>query len=410
MRSDENEEGPPEASLGCPWDEWLAAPALRVVPGDATIGGTIRACDEDFEVEEIPAYEPSGEGDHLFLWVEKRGKNTQDVIRALSRELRISDQEIGTAGMKDRHAVTRQWISVPLRAVPAGHEFVLSEGMRVLEARAHGNKLRTGHLRGNRFRIVVRDPGPDALPRARAAVSLLEREGIANLYGGQRFGREGNTVALGLSLLGVRGAESAPRGRPSVRGGLARLALSAVQSVLFNRVLHERVADGLLHTVVPGDLMQVAPAGGFFTVEDVGREQARLEAGEILLTGPMFGRKMRTPLDAAAEREARVLRAAGLTLESFAGQGKLLDGARRPLLLRPAGLAVAPHPHGVVFAFELPAGAYATVVLRELLGDYAEGAGEPSRSGRAGGSGGSAGLGEGGGGEGEAPTPAPPLD
>lgn len=353
--------------LGSPWDEWLTQPTPRVVPLEATIGGRIRVEEDDFEVEEIPAYEPCGVGDHLFLWVQKRGKNTQDVIRALARDLRIPDQEIGAAGMKDRHAVTRQWISVPRSAVPAGHVFSLPAGVEVLEQRPHGNKLRTGHLHGNRFRIVVRRPGPEALERAREGVERLRREGIANFYGGQRFGHEGNTVALGLSLLGVR-----PGPVPG-RGGLARLALSAVQSVLFNRVLHERALDGLLHTVVPGDLMQVAPGGGFFTVQDVAREQARLEAGEILLTGPMFGRKMRSPLDDAAQREARVLRSAGLSAESFAGHGKILDGTRRPLLLRPEGLAVAPHPHGVAFAFELPAGAYATVVLRELLGEFEEG-------------------------------------
>ena len=350
-------------AMETPWAEWLAEPLPRLVPAGQTIGGRIRVQDEDFEVEEIPAYEPSGEGDHLFLFIEKRGRNTQALIEELSRQLGISDHEIGTAGMKDRHAVTRQFVSVPRRAVPEEHEFRFGEGIRLLSSRLHGNKLRTGHLRGNRFRIVVRDPGPDAASRATAAAELLRRSGVPNFYGEQRFGRDGSTVALGLELLRVG------KGARPVRRGLARLALSSVQSVLFNRVLIERMEAGLLHHVLPGDLMQVAPAGGFFTVEDVTREQPRLDAGEVLLTGPMFGRKMRQPVGEAAERESRVLASAGLDAESFRGQGKLLDGTRRPLLIRLDELRVEEHPAGVQLSFELPAGAYATVVLREIMGD-----------------------------------------
>jgi hypothetical protein len=106
-----------------PWTEWLAEPLPRVIPAEQTIGGRIRARNEDFEVEEIPAYEPSGEGDHLFLWIEKKGRNTQDLIEALARQLHIPAHEIGTAGMKDRYAVTRQYVSVPQTAVPPGHSF-----------------------------------------------------------------------------------------------------------------------------------------------------------------------------------------------------------------------------------------------------------------------------------------------
>ncbi|MEZ4650975.1 MAG: tRNA pseudouridine(13) synthase TruD [Candidatus Eisenbacteria bacterium] len=356
-----------------PWKSWLAEPLPRVVADDDAVGGRIRVRDEDFLVEEIPAYEPSGDGEHLFLWIEKKGKNTQDVVRALAKLLSISDQDVGTAGMKDRNAVTRQYVSVPWAAARARlaqggglakpSDVSLGEDIHVLSAGLHGNRLKTGHLHGNRFEIRIRDVHPEAAVRVPRAAERIEAHGIPNFYGEQRFGWDGQTVQLGLELLLKR-----DDGR-RVRRNLLRLALSSVQSVLFNRVLLERLSDRLLHQVIEGDLMQVAPAGGFFTVEDVARERSRLEQGEILLTGPMFGRKMRGPNGPAADREARILDQAGLTPEAFHGHGKLLLGARRPLLVRPRNLKALVDDEGVLVSFELPAGAYATIVLREFMGE-----------------------------------------
>src|SRR5262249_30827566 len=148
-------------------------------------------------------------------------------------------------------------------------------------------------------------------------------DGLANFYGAQRFGRDGETVLLGLSLL-RRQPTTKPRS-PFLR----KLALSAAQSALFNHCLACRMADGLLRRVLPGDVMARWPFGGLFVAEDVAAEQVRLEAREIVPAGPMFGRKMFRAAAEAAEREEKVLTEAGLTPTAFADFGKLLSGTRR---------------------------------------------------------------------------------
>src|SRR5205807_3348057 len=144
--------------------------------------GRIKAQPEDFEVEEIPAYEPCGEGEFLYLWVQKRGMGAEYFVRQLAKRLQIPPDEVGTAGMKDRHAVTRQWVSVPASCEPrlAGLE---GDGIRVLQTSRHGNKLRPGHLHGNRFRILVRDVEPEAAARLPALVEALRQGGLPNFYG-----------------------------------------------------------------------------------------------------------------------------------------------------------------------------------------------------------------------------------
>ncbi|MBI5546959.1 MAG: tRNA pseudouridine(13) synthase TruD, partial [Deltaproteobacteria bacterium] len=185
------------------FDPWAGAPLIsRELPGT---GGQVRASPEDFEVEEIPAYPPCGQGPHLFLWVEKRERNTRDVLQEIARALKVPERELGVAGQKDRHALTRQLLSVPnVQAKRA--EGLAGEGWRVLWARPHGNKLKTGHLAGNRFRIRVRGCSPDAAARARAIADALERDGLPNLYGPQRFGRAGANVPLGRAL--VKGGQA----------------------------------------------------------------------------------------------------------------------------------------------------------------------------------------------------------
>jgi tRNA pseudouridine13 synthase len=178
-----------------------------VTPELPGTGGEVRATPEDFEVEEVGAYAPSGEGPHLFVFVEKRGRNTRDVARELALALRVSERDIGVAGQKDRHALTRQFFSVPGRA-PDDARSLSGEGWRVLSAALHGNKLKTGHLKGNRFRIRIRNAAPDCLERARAVARALEERGFPNAFGPQRFGRDGQNAQLGRAL--VRGE---PAGR-----------------------------------------------------------------------------------------------------------------------------------------------------------------------------------------------------
>jgi tRNA pseudouridine13 synthase len=331
-------------------------PVPFLTPGLPAIGGRIKVEPADFEVEELPAYEPAGTGDHLFLWIEKTDLGAEYFVRQVARRLGIPNGEVGTAGLKDRRAVTRQWVSVPASCEPA-LEQVEGDGIRVLNVSRHMNKLRPGHLRGNRFRILVRDANDtDVEP-------ILERvrtDGLPNAYGPQRFGRDGETAALGMAML---------RGEPAkVRNPfLRKLALSAAQSLMFNDYLAHRMADGLLRTVLAGDVMAKWPAGGMFTAADVPTEQARFDQREIVTAGPMFGRKTFPAHGPAAEREAAVLTAAGLSKASFDGFGKLLMGTRRHNLVYVDDLSATREPDGLRLTFTLPAGSYATVLLREVM-------------------------------------------
>ncbi len=322
-------------------------------------GGRIKVEPEDFQVEEIPAYLPSGEGDHLYLWLEKRDTSHEFLLRHLSRTLDVDARDIGTAGIKDRFAVTRQWVSVPSSAADR-LERCQSDDVTILEAKPHGNKLKTGHLKGNRFRIVIRDPVADGLERARGVAEFLSQHGFANYYGVQRFGRAGSTLRSGWRI--VSGAA-----RPRYRGARLRLELSAVQSHLFNESLRRRIEDQLLDDVLVGDVMQVVESGGLFVVEDAAAELLRTQAGETSVTGPLFGPKMKQPVGVPAERETSVLQESGLSEHDFCRFKKLTRGGRRALLVRPHELSVAPHASGLEVSLTLPPGCYATVVLWEMM-------------------------------------------
>jgi tRNA pseudouridine13 synthase len=335
----------------------LSPPPLLTsdLPG---IGGSIKQWPEDFEVEEIPAYEPSGQGDFLYLWVEKRDMGAEYFLRQIARRLDIPLSEVGSAGMKDRHAVSRQMISVPVSAEQR-LSHIEGDGIRLLKVSRHGNKLRPGHLHGNRFRILIRNvSSTDSLP---SLIERLRTSGLPNYYGPQRFGRDGETFQLGLALL--RGSEKNRRPSPWLR----RLAFSAAQSALFNHCLGRRLTDGLFRLVLPGDVMAKWPYGGLFVAEDVQSEQTRFDAREIVTAGPMFGRKMFQAAALAREREEAVLADAGLTPSSFTGFGKLLQGTRRKNLVYLEDLKVSEETDGVRVSVSLQAGTYATVLLREFM-------------------------------------------
>jgi tRNA pseudouridine13 synthase len=316
---------------------------------------TIRATPEDFRVDEIPAYEPQGSGDHLYVHFEKTGLNTLDAVRDLARALAVSDRDAGTAGMKDRHAVTTQWASFPFAKGREEAEALALElpGIRVLAARRHANKLKTGHLRGNRFTIVLRDVArPDELA---TALEHIGAHGVPNAYGKQRYGWEGKNVERAVAWL--KGDSRPPRGKKE-----QRLLVSALQSSLFDAVLARRPFDAIL----PGDLAYKHDSGGLFLVTEAEHADAvaRAARGEICATGPMFGSKMRAPEGEPAKIEAEVLaeKLGDMTLLDRAG--RLAQGARRPLLLEVKELHVSDRgSDSLTVAFVLPKGGYATTVL-----------------------------------------------
>lgn len=326
--------------------------ALRFSPGPET-----------FVVEERPAYEPCGVGPHTYLWIEKRDLSTPEAVRRLARALDVPERDIGYAGLKDRHAVTRQWVSVP--DVEPERALTLSvDGLAVLSAARHGNKLRTGHLRGNRFEVLLEGEG--AGEQAAVIEGRLRgyaKEGLPNAYGEQRFGVAGDNAEVALAVLRRERREPDPRRR--------RLLFSALQSAVFNEVLRRRTEAGTLARVLPGDVLQKRASGGLFVTSDLPTDQARVDAGELATTGPLPGTREVGP---AAGSEADVLEReslaiTGATLEDFARVGRDLPGARRPLLV-PVEIGDAPvsveGPDKLRVRFALPAGSYATVLVRAL--------------------------------------------
>jgi len=338
----------------------LALPYLTAdLPGT---GGSLRVDASDFEVEEVPAYRPAGEGSHVFAWIEKRGLTTIQAVRALAGALGVNERDVGAAGMKDRHAVTRQYLSFPPPVAPEALLAVKVDGVTVLSAERHGNKLRTGHLAGNRFRLALRNLAIPADVAAERATTILghlsEPPGSPNWYGEQRFGVAGDNAAAGRALL--RGGRR--------RGREARLLVSAYQSSLFNRYLERRMGDGKYRQVIGGDILMVA-SGGMFASSEPEVDQARLARGEVTPTGPMFGHSMRAPVpdSEAGGREASILLEEGLSPADFKPLGTLAPGARRAIAVAIAGASVAPiAADAIQLAFQLPAGAYATAVMREI--------------------------------------------
>jgi tRNA pseudouridine13 synthase len=323
-------------------------------------GGALRATPEDFQVDEIPAYLPSGAGPHLYVRIEKRGRTTRDALRDLARALGVPERDAGYAGLKDKDAVTTQWLSFPSAADPDPARLAVA-GVRVLEVSRHANKLRAGHVRANRFVLGVR--GGD-LERARASAAALLARGLPNFFGPQRFGAAGRNAAVGRALM--RGERTPETGRAVRDRFLKRLSISAYQSELFNRWLAARLADGLFATALQGDVLKKLDTGGLFTCADPAVDTARVAAFEVSPAGPMFGHKLRPAERDALAREERLLAEEGIALADFARGGGEAEGTRRAARLR-VEVALEPLDGGYRAAFELPKGSYATVVMRELM-------------------------------------------
>ena len=401
----------------------------------AGIGGTLKQRAEDFVVHEVPRYEPCGDGEHVMAEIEKVGLSTYDAIDLLARRLKVPRREFGYAGLKDTNAVTRQWFTV--RGItPEALVDAADEKIKVLYADRHRNKLRVGHLAGNRFRIKVRDVDPMKVVTLSPAIRTLGKIGMPNYFGPQRFGRRDRNDELGLAfarretseilalLLGKpastddpdeqearRRYESGdyngslavwPRRGKDERVALSRLIegvvpdrvvagvdrrvqglwLSAAQSRLFNSAVAARI--GSLNTVVDGDLAYKHENGATFRVVTAETEMSRAENFEISATGPMIGLRMQVPKAVAAEIERAALTEGGLPREAVdslyntpatqqapAWLDQLRPGGRRPLRVRPnelhASSGIDEHGPYIEFGFVLPAGAYATVLLREFM-------------------------------------------
>lgn len=331
-----------------------------ITPDLPGIGGALKAEPSHFVVEEIPVYEASGQGSHVFVSLTREGWTTRRVAEALAQLYGLPVQDIGYAGLKDRHARCTQTFSLPGLTPEECGRIEPALPFQVHWARLHTNKLKVGHLLGNRFRITVVDlavPPEEALARAHAIAAAIAQRGVPNFFGPQRFGIEGANIAKGrLALLG-----QGPRGDK----WLNRLLISAYQSHLFNAYLARRMELGLFERLLAGDVCKKADTGGMFDVQDAAAEQPRYERGEITFTGPIYGKKMWAAKGEAAALEEQILVEAELTEDDL--RKSHVDGTRRPARLWLPAIGLTLHDPELQVDFALPKGAYATVLLREFM-------------------------------------------
>ena len=390
------------------------------IPG---CGGVLKQSPEDFIVTEIPAYEPCGKGEHLYLTIEKQGITTLEAIRRIAQGLKIPERDIGYAGMKDSVGITRQTLSVQrIKAEDViGRQF---DKIKVLSAARHNNKLKLGHLKGNRFRILIREVSDSAAKNVPAILAILSARGVPNYFGLQRYGSQGNSHLIGAAMLlrdwqravdrlvgeadAVRddewraainayhqdGVAAALRLMPqhcrserdvlqrlvtrpeawekafnAVHPRLKKLFLSAFQSYLFDQVVQQRLAG--LDRLLPGDLAWKHVNGACFLVEDAVVEAERTNSFEISPSGPMFGCKMKQPGGEPQAIEQQILSRIGIQTEDFdLGSGLRMEGERRPLRVPLGEPAFNFEQDGLVLEFSLPKGSYATSVVREITKNF----------------------------------------
>jgi len=392
------------------------------------LAGSIKERADDFFVQEIPLYEPTGEGEHVYAEIQKVGLTTFEAVNRVAHALNVSPRDIGYAGMKDAQAVTVQTLSI-LGTTPEAVMGLKIPNLTVRWAIRHGNKLRLGHLKANRFAIRLRHVNATDVVKLAPVVQTLQSRGMPNYFGEQRFGRRGDNHLLGAAIIRMdaKGLMDQLLGKPmpsiedpQTTGGrkafergdyklamklwprksgmerrvlarliktgkpvaalkaidqrLRRLWVSAAQSWMFNQVLAERMNAGTFDKILPGDLAYKHENGACFLVEDQATEQTRADAFEISPTGPLVGYRMTLPNGEPLKIEESVMAQAHLHPEDFKKEGgERVKGARRPLRVKPEDFAltggVDDHGPHITVAFTLPAGSFATVLLRELTKD-----------------------------------------
>lgn len=330
------------------------------------VGGQLRTTPEHFIVEEAPLYLPQGEGQHLYVSLTKTGLTTKEVQRRLARMFQLRPDDVGYAGLKDKVARTTQFFSISFdRRGDAQIDEIVQRitgelPVTVNTAQWHKNKLKAGHLLGNRFCITVSglDASTDEVQRrATAIVAQLRQRGAPNFFGPQRFGLHGGNIIKGRELLLEE--------RRVVDRWLRKFLLSSYQSYLCNCYLAKRLAAGAFDRLLPGDVAKKYDTGGMFDVVDVDAEQPRYQAQQVSFTAPLYGPKMWAAKGEAGELETSLLEEAGLSLAHF--QKARVDGTRRLGRLLTPDLQAKCTEAGLVVQFFLPKGAFATTVLRELM-------------------------------------------
>jgi tRNA pseudouridine13 synthase len=329
------------------------------IPG---IGGRIRSVPEDFHVEERPLYLPCGEGEHLYVTITKRGLSTPDLVRWLSSSLGIKAQAIGVAGLKDARAVTTQMVS--LQGIRPEQMTSLKMDDTILNLQVlgrHRNRLRTGHHAGNRFRLVIRNVADHAAEAVPVILQQLSTRGVPNYFGPQRQGKRGDNYEVGAALL------HDARRREKMSRAQRIWYLNAYQSFLFNRMLAQRISH--IDRIFIGDWATKLENGACFQVEDAEIEQPRADRFEISPTGILFGSRVSWANGEPGRIEETVIAEAGTTKEVLISAAKACGfrGERRALRVPLTELEWSLIDDAFTLSFNLPPGADATSVLRELM-------------------------------------------
>lgn len=344
-----------------------AIPTLPFAYGVPVLSAQMRSTPEDFQVDELPAFEASGEGEHLLLDIRKRGANTVAVARQLAQWAGVPEMGVSYAGQKDRHAVTTQRFSVHLpKRVAPDLSLLESDEVHVLASTWHNRKLQRGALAGNRFRLVLRGVQGERADIGERLQAIAAR-GLPNWFGEQRFGRDGGNVPAALAMFAGR----------RVRKDQRSMFLSAARSALFNRVLAARVEQGSWDGALEGEVWMLDGSRSVFGPEPMSEALAeRLARFDIHPSGPLWGAGELRVTGAALELEQAALAdEQALALRAGLEQAGLKQ-ERRALRLRPALMRHAWLQDDVLeLSFALPPGCYATAVLHEL--------GEVSDAGRA---------------------------
>ncbi|KZE21367.1 tRNA pseudouridine(13) synthase TruD [Cronobacter sakazakii] len=332
---------------------------LRWLHGQPQGQGRLKARPSDFQVVEDLGFAPDGDGEHLLVRIRKTGCNTRAVADALAKFLGIAAREVSFAGQKDKYAVTEQWLCarLPGKEMPAMRAFTL-EGCEVLEFARHRRKLRLGALKGNRFSLVLRDiTHRDEIEQR---LGLIGEKGVPNYFGPQRFGRGGSNI--------YQAKRWAQTGQPPRERNKRGFALSAARSLMFNTLVSERLQRFGVNQVMDGDALQLAGRGSWFvaTPEELTDLQARVDNGELLITAALPGSGDWGTQRAALAFEQTTL-ADETELLTLLTREKV-EAARRAMLLFPRELRWQWQDDATLeVSFWLPAGSFATSVIRELF-------------------------------------------
>ena len=318
--------------------------------------GNIKTQVDDFIVEEILSFSPEGSGEHAFLFIEKAGENTEYVARLLARFAGVRQRDVSFAGLKDRHGLTRQWFSVWLPGKPDPNWQVLnSDSLQILQAVRHARKLKRGVLAGNQFKLIVRQWQGDRTA-CEQQLQTIKQHGFPNYFAEQRFGRNGQNLQKAVDMF--QGA--------SVKRELASIYLSAARSYLFNLILAERVTQHTWRQAIPGDVFQLNHTHSYFCPESIDEALlARLASGDIHPTAMLWGKGRQEGYAEALALEQQIIQTQPVITAGLLKAGLEMD--RRALRIIPEQMTWQFHQDSLELAFQLPAGSYATALLREIV-------------------------------------------